>query len=94
MTRNGLAKVFDFECTFEARGEEAAEGRNEGGECCKDEDVKLHRGDVNGGRDLKKGWKREVGEKVGYVVGLVYKNGVWVTGEACENVGPKVLKHD
>ena len=93
MTRNGLAEVLDFESTFEARGEEAAEGRNKGGECCEDEDVKLHRGDVNGGRDLKKGWEREVGEKVGYMVDLMYKNGVWGTGEACEYVRPKVLKY-
>ena len=93
MTRNGLAEVFDFESTFEARGEEAAEGRNEGGECCEDEDVKLHRGDVDGGRDFEKGWEREVGEKGGNMVGLMHENGVWGTREACEYVRAKVLKH-
>lgn len=94
MTRDGLAEVFYFEGTFEARGEETAEGRNKGGECCEDEDVKLHRGDVNDGRNLEEGWEREVGEKVGYMVGLMYENGVWGAGEACEYVCAKVLQHD
>jgi hypothetical protein len=39
---NGIAKVFDFESTFETRGEETAEGSDEGGEGGEDEDVNLH----------------------------------------------------
>lgn len=94
MARNGLAEVFDFEGTFEARGEETAEGRNEGGECCEDEDMKLHWGDVNRGRDLEGGWEREVGEEGGDMIGLMYENGVWGAGEAREDVRAKILKDD
>ena len=65
MARNGFAEVFNFEGTFKARGEEATEGRNEGGECCEDENMKLHGGDVDGGRDSEGGWERVVGEEVG-----------------------------
>lgn len=94
MARNGLAEVFDFEGTLEARREEATEGRNEGGECCEDEDVKLHGGDVHGGRYRERGWEREVGEEGGYMVGLMDENWVRGAGEACEYVRAKVLKFD
>ena len=94
MARNGLAKVFDFEGTFEARGEETAKGRNEGGERCEDEDMKLQGGDMNGGGDLKGGWEWEIGKERGNVVGMMYENGVRGAGEACEYVRAKVLGDD
>ena len=94
MARNGFAEVLDLEGTFETRGEEAAEGRDEGGECCEDEDVKLHGGDMNGGGDVEGGWEREVGEEGGYMVGLMYENGVWSAGETREYVRAKVLRFD
>ena len=56
--------------------------------------MELHRGDVDGGRDLEKGWEREVGEKGGNVVGLMHENGVRGTGEACKYIRAKVLKRD
>ena len=91
MAWNRLTEVFDFEGTFEARGEEAAEGCNERGERRKDEDVKLHGGDVNGRRDLERCREREVGEEGGDMVSLMYENRIWSTGEACEYVCAKVL---
>ncbi len=94
MAWNGLAEVFDFEGTFKARGEEAAEGRNEGGECCEDENVELHWGDVNGGTDLEGGREREVGEEVGYMVGLMDENRVRGAGEACKYIRAEVLTHN
>ena len=48
MARDRFAEVFDFKGTFKAGGKEATEGRDEGGEGCEDEDVKLHWGDVEG----------------------------------------------
>lgn len=48
VARDGLAEVFDFEGPFEAGGEEAAEGRDERGEGCEDENVELHGCDVEG----------------------------------------------
>lgn len=47
MSRDGLAEVLDFEGALEPGGEEAAEGGDEGGEGCEDEDVELHWGDVD-----------------------------------------------
>ena len=94
VARNWLAEVFDFEGTFETRGEEAAEGRNEGRECCEDEDVKLHGGDVNGWRDFEGGWEREVGKEGRDMVGLMYENRVWGARETCEYVRAKILKDD
>ena len=94
MARNGLSEVLNFESTFEARGEEATKGRNEGGECGEDKDVKLHRSDVNGRRELERGWERKIDKEGGGVIGLMYEHGVWVAGEAREYVGAKVLKDD
>lgn len=94
MARNGFAEVFDFEGTLEARSEKPAEGRNQGGKGCEDQDVKLHGGDVNGGRDSEGGWEREIGKGGGDVVRLVYENRVWGAGEACEYVRAEVLEDD
>ena len=92
MARDGLAEVFDFEGAFQARGEEATKGCNEGGKCCEDEDVKLHGGDMNGGRNLEGCWAREVGEEGGDMISLMYENGVWDARETCEDVCAKVLQ--
>ena len=84
VTGNGLAKVFDLEGTFEAGGEEAAEGRDQGGEGCEDEDVELHRGDVEG-----VGVEGE--EDGGEGVGLRDEDRVGGAGEAGEDVCAEVL---
>ena len=84
VTRDGLAKVFDFEGAFEAGGEETAEGRDQGGEGREDEDVELHRGDVEG-----VGVERE--EEGGECVGLRDEDGVGGAGEAGEDVCAEVL---
>ena len=91
VARNGLAEVFDLKGTFEAGGEETAEGRNEGGECCENEDVELHWGDVNGTGDLEEGLKRKVGKERRDAVGMMYEYRVWGAGEAGEYVRAKVL---
>ena len=92
MARNGLAEVFDFKGTLEPRGEESAERRNEGRECCEYEDMKLHRGDMNRGGDLQRGWEWEIDKERGDMIRLMYENGVWGAGEACKYVRTKVLK--
>ena len=48
MARNRLAKVLDLERALEARGEEAAKGRDERGEACENQGVELHGRDVEG----------------------------------------------
>lgn len=54
MTRNTVAKVFDIESSFEARGEEASEGSNERGKGRHDQQVELIRcpGDAGHFADL------------------------------------------
>jgi len=79
---DALAEVFDFEGAFEARGEEAAEGRDERGEGCEDENVELH------GRDVVGALKGGPG---GEGVRLGDEDGVGGAGEAGENVGAEVL---
>ena len=85
MTGDGFAKVFDFEGAFEAGGEEAAEGRDQGGEGCEDEDVELHGGDVE-----SVGVEREEEGREG--VGLWDEDGVGGTGETGEDVRAEVLR--
>ena len=82
VARDGLAEVLDFEGAFEARGEEAAKGRDERGEGCEDEDVELHGGDEDGAVDLRPG---------GVMVGSGEYYGVGCAGEAGEDVGAEVL---
>ena len=79
---DGLAKVFDFEGAFEARGEEAAEGGDQRGEGREDQDVELHGRDVEGLR---------VAEEAGEVVRVRDEDGVGRAGEAGEDVGAEVL---
>ena len=43
MARDGLSKVFDFESSFQAGGEEAAKGRYERGEGGENLDVEVNR---------------------------------------------------
>ena len=75
-------KVLDFESTFETGGEEAAEGRDEGGEGRENKHVKLHGGnreravDVGPGRQMI--WSCE-------------ENGVGIAGQAGKEIGTKVL---
>ena len=47
---------------------------------------------MNGGRDFKGGWKREIGKKRGDVVRLMYENRIWGAREAREYIRAKVLK--
>ena len=54
--------------------------------------MKLHRGDMNGGRNSEQGWEREIGKEGWDIVSLRYKDGVWGAGQACENVRAKVLE--
>lgn len=84
MAGDRLAKVFDLEGAFEAGGEEAAEGRDQRGEACEDEDVELDGGDEEGGGV-------EVGEEGGEVVGVGDEDGVGGAGEAGEDCGAEVL---
>lgn len=80
---DALAEIFDFEGAFEARGEEAAEGGDERGEGCEDEDVELHGRDVVGALDREPG---------GEGVGAWDEDGVGGAGEAGEDVGAEVLR--
>ena len=82
---DGLAEVFDFEGPFQTRGEEAAEGRDQGREGCEDEDVELHGRDVQG---EEVGGERQPG---GQVVGVWEEDGVRGAFEAGEDVGAEVL---
>ena len=82
VARDGLAEVFDFESTFEAGSEEAAEGRDERGEGCEDKNVELHGRDEDDAVDLRPG---------GEVVGSGKEHGVRGAGEAGEDVGTEVL---
>lgn len=43
-----ITEILDFEGSFEARGKEAAKGRDEGGECCEHEDMELDWRDDDG----------------------------------------------
>ncbi len=54
--------------------------------------MKLHRGDMNGMRNLEGDREREIGKERGHMVGLMYENGVWGAREAGEYVRAKVLK--
>jgi len=82
---DGFAEVLDFEGAFEARGEEAAEGGDERGERCEDEDVELHRRDVQGEQGGREG------QPGGEVVGVWEEDGVRGAFEAGEDVGAEVL---
>lgn len=92
MSGNRLAKVFDLECAFETGSEKAAEGGDEGGEGCEDEDVELHRGDVDGGGDVEGEGEGDFGEEGGDVVGVGDEDGVGRAVEACEDVCAEVLR--
>ena len=48
VSRDALTEVFDFEGALEAGSEEASKGRDERGECCEGEDMKLNGCDVEG----------------------------------------------
>lgn len=86
MARDGFTKVFDFEGAFEARGEEAAEGSDEGGEGCEDEDVKLHGGNGEGeGGGVEEEWRTDG-------VGVGEEDGVGVAVEASEDAGAEILE--
>lgn len=85
MAGDGLPKIFDFEGSFEAGGEEAPEGRDERGEGCKDEDVELHGRDVEGGGV-------ESGEEGGEAVGVGDEDGVGCAFEPGEDVCAQVLE--
>ena len=87
VARDRLAEVFDFEGAFEPRGEEAAEGGDEGGKGREDEDVELHRGDVESWGEFGE----EGGEVVGDAVGVGDEDGVGGAGEAGDDVGAEVL---
>lgn len=79
VSRDGFAKVFDFECPFETRGEEAAKGGDEGGESGKDEYVHLHRGNGDGGCGEGNGVQGGDEDRVGNA------------GKAGKDVGAEVL---
>lgn len=85
MARDRFAEILDLEGAFEARGEEAAKGGDEGGEGGENEDVELHRGDGEG----EGGLVEEEGGLDG--VGLGEEDGVGGTLEAGEYVGAEVL---
>lgn len=82
MPRNRIAKVFDLESTFEARGKEATERSNKRGESSEYEDVNLHWCHVKGFHIRKPDWK---------VVEVRYEDGVGYTLKASENICTKVL---
>ena len=91
MSRDGFAKVFDFEGAFESRGEEATERCDERGKRCVDEDVELYWRDVDRGRNRKKARKREVVEHRGNIVSLRDEDRVWCAGKTGDDVCAKIL---
>lgn len=54
---DAIPKIFDLEGPFETRGEEAAEGSDEGSEGSEDHDVELHGGDPKGVLGVSEGGK-------------------------------------
>ena len=82
MPRNRIAKIFDLESTFEARGKEATEWSNKRGESSEYEDVNLHWCHVKGLHVRKPDWK---------VVEVRYEDGVRYTFKASEDICTKVL---
>lgn len=88
---NGFAKIFDFERAFEAGGEEATKGCDEGGEGCENQDVELHRGDMHGRGDVEGEGERYVGKKRGNRIGLVNEDRVGRARKTGENVRAEVL---
>jgi hypothetical protein len=79
---NRVAKVLDFEGTFEAGGKEATEWSNERSEGSKDEDVNLHWCHVKGFHVWKPDWK---------VVEMGYEDGVGCTFKTRENIRAEIL---
>jgi hypothetical protein len=86
VARDGVAKVLDVEGALDAGGEEAAEGRDQGGERGQDQDVELQRLDLEAGRDAGPG-----GQGVGELVVVLDEDGVNLAAEAGEEVGSQVL---
>lgn len=86
VTRDGVAKVLDVEGPLEARGEEAAERRNQRSEGCHDKDVELHRRDADGGRQVGP-VRRDERE----LVCVRDEDRVRVAFEASEDVGSEVV---
>lgn len=86
VARNGVAKVLDVEGALEARGEEAAERRNQGSEGCHDKDVELHRRDADGGRQVG-----PVRRDERQLVGVRDENRVRIAFEASEDVGSEII---
>lgn len=85
MAGDGFAKILDFEGTFEAGSEEAAERGDKGCEGCEDEDVELHRGYGKGeGCGVEEEWGSDG-------VGVGEENGVGVAVEAGEDARTEIV---
>lgn len=80
---NGVAKVLDVEGALDARGKEAAKGRDQRRKGGEDQDVELQRLDVEAGRDVRPG-----GQGVGQLEVVLDEDGVDLAAEAGEEVGP------
>ena len=48
VTGDTVSEILDFESPFQTTGEESAEGGDQRGECCENEDMKLNRSDGDG----------------------------------------------
>lgn len=63
MARDRFAEILDLECSLQARGEEAAKGRNERGKGREHEYVQLHGRDhdrgITGEGELICSWKED-----------------------------------
>ena len=91
VARNGFAEILDFEGPFETACEEAAEGSDERGEGCEDEDVELHGGDMNGGGDVEREGEGDIGEEGGDVVDVGNEDWVGSAFETSKDVCAEVL---
>lgn len=85
--RDAVAKVLDLERALQSASEEAAKGRYERGECCKDERVEMDWRKGHGdGQEMVEG-RGERGKKVG----AWEEDGVGCALETRENIGAEVL---
>ena len=91
MAGNRFAEVLDFEGAFETAREEAAEGSDERGEGCENEDMKLHGGYLDGRGDVEREGQGNVGEEGGNVVVVRNKDWVGSAFETSKNVCAEVL---
>lgn len=89
MSWDRVTEVLDLESAFDARGEKAAEGRDQGGEGGEEENMELDRGDGDGcGEAVAVG---PGGGDEGDGVGVWIEDGVGLAVEARPEVRAEVL---